>query len=148
MATATKINDFVEDLIDGLHDFDAHSFKIALTNTAPAAESSDPTADGNGVLANITEISYSNYSDDLAVDRTLESVTTALSSGTATVDAANFTITASGGDMAAFRYVYLYNDTASGDPLIAVWDLGSAVTLTNGQSLPINISGSGLLTLA
>lgn len=138
MVAFTKINDFVEDLGNGLHNFGSHSIKIALTNTAPASEVSNPTADGNGVLANITEISYTNYSDDMTVDRTCENVGWVLSSGTATLDVDDIVITASGGALATFRYVYIYNDTATGDPLIGVWDYGSALTLASGDSVTLD----------
>ncbi len=37
MATVTKFNDFSEQSARGVHDFDAHVFKVALTNTAPTA---------------------------------------------------------------------------------------------------------------
>lgn len=52
MATVTKIQDFSEQLIRGVHDFDAHTFKVALTNTAPLAT--------NTVLADITQIAGTN----------------------------------------------------------------------------------------
>lgn len=140
MVAFTKINDFVEDLIDGVHDLGSDSIRIALSNTAPASESSNPTADGNGVLANVTQISYSNYSDDLTVDRVLEGVATVLSAGVATFDANDFTITASGGAIATFRYVYVLNDTPTSpaDPLIGVWDNGSAIDLADGESITID----------
>lgn len=151
MATYTAINDFAEDLALGVHDFTTQSstyqLKIALSNTAPSAEASNPTADGNGVLANVTEISYTNYTDDLTVDRTLESETDVLSNGTFTLDCGDFVITASGGALADFRYIYLYNDTPTSpaDPLIAVWDHGSTISLADGDSANININASGLI---
>jgi len=39
MATSAwnKYQDFTEQLIRGVHDWDAHVFKVALTNTAPTA---------------------------------------------------------------------------------------------------------------
>ena len=52
MATQNKFNQFTKDLVDGVHDFDAHTFKVVLTNTAPVAT--------NTVLANITQISNGN----------------------------------------------------------------------------------------
>ena len=35
MATWTKFQDFSEQLVRGVHDLDAHVFKVALTNTLP-----------------------------------------------------------------------------------------------------------------
>jgi len=153
MATFNHINDFVEDLAVGVHDFSANTnyqLKIALSNTAPASESSNPVSDGNGILANVTQISYTNYTDDAATDRELDSETDVLSSGTFTVDAADLVITASGGSIAAFRYIYLYNDTPTSpaDPLIGYWDYGSALTLTDGDSLTITFDAAGIFSIA
>lgn len=143
MATFNKINDFVEDLGNGVHDFDTHTFKYALSNTAPGSESSDPTADGNGVLANVTEIAYTNLSED----RTVSSTAVTLSSGTASFDGDDEVLTASGGSVGPFRYIYLYNDTASGDPLIGYWDYGSALTLADGETLTLTVA-TVFLTIA
>ncbi len=143
MAAFTKINDFVEDLGNAVHNFGSHTLKVALSNTTPASETSNPTADGNGVLANVTEISYTNYSDDMATDRVCENVGWVLSSGTATLGADDIVITASGGAVATFRYVYIYNDTAVGDPLIGVWDYGSGLTLSSGDSVTLDFGDDG-----
>ena len=60
MASFTKVNDFVVNLANAM-DMNADTFKVALSNTNPTS-GTDATADGNGVLANITEISYTNLS--------------------------------------------------------------------------------------
>lgn len=138
MATFTKINDFVEDLLNGVHNLGSDTIQAALTNTAPGSETSDPTGDGNGVLANITQISYTNYTDDLTSDRVLEGVAVTLASGTATLDANDFTITASGGALADFRYLYLFNQTATNDELICLWDQGSTISLNDGESVAVD----------
>ena len=147
MATYTKIQDWVESLVEGAN-LGSDTFAIALSNTAPASESSNPTLSGNGVIANVTQISYTNYTDDLTADRVLESVTSTESSGTLTFDAGNFTITASGGAIADFRYIYIYDDTLASDPLVAVWDNGAAISLASGDSASINFNASGIFTLA
>lgn len=143
MATFNKINDFVEDLCNGVYDFDTDTFKYALSNTAPASETSDPTADGNGVLANVTEVAYTN----LVEDRTVSSTAVTLSSGTASFDGDDEVLTASGGSVGPFRYIYLYNDTAAGDPLIGYWDYGSALTLADGETLTLTVA-TVFLTIA
>lgn len=143
MASFNKINDFVEDLGNGLHDFDTDVFKYALSNTAPASETSDPTADGNGVLANVTEIAYTN----LAEDRTVSNTVVTLSSGTASFDGDDEVLTASGGSVGPFRYIYLYNDSAAGDPLIGYWDYGSSLTLADGETLTLTVD-TVFLTIA
>lgn len=150
MPITTKVRDFVEDLAEKVHNLGSDNLAIALSNTAPASESSNPTLSGNGVLANVTQISYTNYSDDMTVDRRLQSVTSTESSGTYTLDAADITITASGGALPTFRYVYLYNDTPTSpaDPLILVIDNEAGITLAQGESVTLQFNGSGILTLA
>jgi len=147
MATFTKANDWVDYLVEDV-DMASDTFMIALSNTAPGSETPDPTADTNGVIANVTQISYTNYTDDMTVDRTLENVSSTQTSGTYTFDADDIVITASGGALADFRYVYLYDDTVTGDPIVGVWDNGSAISLGDGDSVTISWSASGIFTVA
>lgn len=147
MPVGIKINDLAEALPEKVHNFASDTLMIALSNTAPASESNNPISSGNGVLANVTQISYTYYTDDMTVDRTLQGVTSDESGGTYTLDASDIEITASGGQVGPFRYVYLYNDTASGDPLILIQDLEETVTITDGSSITLRWSASGALTL-
>ena len=145
MATITIVNDFKEDLGLGLHQFETHVLGLAFSNTAPASETSNPTLDTNGVLANVTQVVYTNYSDDLTTDRqfaTTEYVWS-LSSGTATLNCNDVVVTATASSFGPFQYVYLYNVTAAGNPLIAVWDHGSAITLANAESVTIDFNQDG-----
>ena len=134
MATFNKFNSFVEALAEKTHNLGADTLTVALTNTAPVAT--------NTVLANITEISYTNLSS-----RVLTSVTSSQTGGTYTLDAADLVLTASG-TVPTFRYVVLYNDTATSDELIGYYDYGSAVDLLNGETFTITFDASGILTLA
>lgn len=147
--TFTPINDWLDNMAN-VADMNGDTFKIALTNTAPGSETSDPTADGNGVVANITEIAYTNYTDSLTVDRTLESVTSTQIGGIYTFDCADFTITALGGPIPTFRYLYIFDDTPTSpaDPLVGVWDAGAAVDLNDGDTLNVNINASGIFTIS
>lgn len=152
MATFTKVNDFLLNLHEVI-DIDDDQLELSLSNTAPGSETSNPTADTNGVLANVTEISYTNYSDDLTVDRNLTSgsVTHTQSSGTFTLDyTADIVITASGGALADWRYLYLWDDnpTSPADPLIALWDHGSTISLGDGDSATVAVNASGFYTMA
>lgn len=149
MATGSKIADWIENAMT-VANLSSDSFKIALSNTAPASEASNPTATGNGVLANVTQIAYTNYSDNLTVDRTLESVTFAETAGTTKLDAGDFIITASGGTLATFRYIYVYDDTPTSpaDPLVGVWDHGSGISLADTQTATITFHANGLFTVA
>jgi len=150
-ATFTKINDFIENLANAI-DANADTFAIALSNTAPSGETPDPTTDNNGVIANVTQIdavanltsAYTNYTDSLTTDRQLESVTSTQTSGTYTLDCADFTITASGGAISTWRYLYVADDTVTSpaDPLVGVWDYA------DGDTANININANGLLQIS
>jgi len=151
MATFSKINDFVENLAQAI-DVDGDVWKLALTNTAPASEVPIPTADGNGIEANITDIVYTNYSDDLTVDRVLTAgtLTHALSSGVFTWDyGADIVITAVTGALPTWRYLYIWDDTVTSpvDPLMGVWDHGSAIDLALSDTATISMHASGIFTL-
>ena len=152
MATFTKVNDFVLNLNEAI-DIDDDEIELAFSNTAPASETSNPTADTNGILGNVTQIAYTNWSDDLTVDRVLTAATKThtQTSGTFTFDyGADIVITASGGAIADFRYIYLFDDTVASpvDPLINLWDHGSAVSLADTDSATIQFNASGIYTLA
>jgi hypothetical protein len=136
MATFNKVNDFV---LNAVHNMDLESDQIvvALSNTAPGSESSNPTNDGNGVLANVTEISYTNCSS-----RNVTTTSSTQSGGTYKLVLADITLSASGGDVGPFRYVYLYNDTVTSpaDPLIGYYDYGLSLTLNDGDSFTLDFS--------
>lgn len=134
MATYTKFNSFVEALAEKTHNLSSDTLKVALTNSAPSAS--------NTVLANITEISYTNLSS-----RTLTVSSSAQTSGTYKLVIGDLVLTASGA-VGPFRYVVIYNDTATNDELIAYFDYGSALTMANGDTLTLDFDGSaGLLTI-
>lgn len=140
MAAFQKFNQFTKDLIDGVHDFDAHTFKVMLTLTAPVAT--------NSVKADLTEIAAGN---GYTAGGTATTITTSTSSGTAKATGTDVTFTASGGSIANFRYSVLYNDspTSPADPLIGFWDFGSTVTLTSGNSFLVDYDATnGILTIA
>lgn len=138
MATFTKFNAFVENLAEKVFDLGSDSLKIALCASANA-----PVAT-NAVLADLTEISYTNLSS-----RVVTTTSSAQSSGTYKLILQDLTLTASGGSVAAFRYVVLYDDTAASDQLIGFWDYGSSLTLADGESLTLDFDGSaGALQLA
>ena len=142
MASFTKVNDFVVNLANAM-DLDSDTLAIALTNTDPTA-GTDATADGNGVLANISEIAYTNLSA-----RTLANVTSTQTGGTYKLSADDLVLTASGGSVAPFRYVVVYNDTPTSpaNPLIGYYDYGSSLTLNDGDTFTIDIGTNGILTL-
>ena len=142
MAAYNKFNDFTEQFARGVHDFDAHTFKVALTNTAPTA--------ANTVLADITQIAGTN---GYTTGGTATTITLSETTGTTTVQGTQVVFTASGGAMGTFRYYVLYNDTATSpaDALIAWFDHGAAVTLADTETFTIkfnNTTPGNIFTLA
>ena len=142
MASFTKVNDFVVNLANAM-DLDADTLIVALSNTDPTS-GTDVTADGNGILANVSQISYTNLSS-----RTLANVTSTQTSGTYKLSADDLTLTASGGSVAAFRYIVVYDDsvTSPADPVIGYYDYGTSLTLNDGDTFTIDIGANGILTL-
>jgi hypothetical protein len=145
MATLTyvKLNGFVEHQGLGLHDMAADTFTLALSNTAPAAEASDPSVlTADCILASITEIDYSFCSS-----RVLTNNTGAQAGGVFTFDADNITLTAGGGNIGPFQYIYIYNETSAGDLLVGYYNLGAALTLSDTQTITFTFDAAGILTV-
>ena len=145
MATFNKVNDFV---VNAVHNMDLESDQVvvALSNTAPSSESSDPSSDGNGILGNVTEVAYTNLSSC-----NVTTTSSTQTSGTYKLVLSDITLTSSGGSTGPFRYVYIYNDTVTtpADPLIGYYDYGSSLTLNDGDSLTIDFSAAnGVLQIA
>lgn len=147
MAVTIKIPDFLSNAFNGPIDTNSDVFRIALSNTAPGSESVNPTLPGNGVLANVTQISYTNYADSLTVDRQLQSVASGLVSGVYVFDAADFIIQPTAGALASFRYVYIFDDTPTSpaDPLVLCIDLQEVVSLATNEPYNINFDATGIL---
>ena len=140
MPTPTKFNNFTKHLVDGVHNFASHTFKVVLSPAASA-----PVAT-NTILSDLTQIANGNgYTTGGA---TL-SVSTSTSGGVAKITIVDPVFTASGGSMAAFQYASIYNDTPTSpaDPLICWINYGSAVTLLVGETYTLDFDGTnGVLT--
>lgn len=138
MAAFNKFNSFVEAVAEKKHNLGSDQLVIALCAAANA-----PVA-GNSVLADLTQIAYTNLSS-----RNLTTASSAQTSGTYKLVINDLTLTASGGAVAAFQYIVIYNDTATNDELVGFYDRGSALTLADGESVVLNFDGAaGVLTLA
>lgn len=136
MATYNKFNSFVEAICEKVHNLGSDTLTVALTNSAPSAS--------NTQLTDITQISYTNCSS-----RVITTSSSSQTSGTYKLVLTDLVLTASGGSVGAFRYVVIYNDTATNDELICWFDYGSSITLASGETLTIDFDGTnGLFTLA
>ena len=137
MAVFNKFNSFLEALAEKVHNLGSDQLVVALTAAANA-----PVAT-NTQLSNLTQVSYTNLSS-----RNVTTASSAQSSGTYKLTCNDLVLTASGA-VATFRYVVLYNDTATNDELIGWYDYASDVTLANGETFTINFDDSnGVLTIA
>jgi hypothetical protein len=139
-STLTKFNDFVEQLGKGVHDFSSHTFKCALTNSAPSAS--------NTILSDIIEISATGgYS---AGGYTLSGVVWSEASGVAKLVISDLVITASGGNVGPFQYLVIYNDSATSplNALVGYLSYGAALTLADTEALTSDFDGTnGVLTV-
>lgn len=112
----TPFNCFTEDVAEGRHLLATHQLVVALTNSAPSAS--------NTQLSDITQISYTNCST-----RNVTVTSSSQTAGVYSLVLQDLVLTATGGSVGPFRYIVLYNATASGSPLIAWSDLGSSVSI-------------------
>lgn len=136
MASYQKFNSFVEALAEKVHNLGSDTLKVALSAVAPVAT--------NSVLANLTEISYTNLSA-----RTLTVASSGQTSGTYKLVIDDLTLSASGGAVASFRYITIYNDTASNKELIGFYDYGSSITLADGDQVVLDFDGTnGVIQIA
>lgn len=145
MASFNKLNGFVEHLAEKEHNLGSDQLVVALSNTAPGSEGTPPTGTTAAcILANVTQVAYTNCSS-----RNITTSASAQSAGTYKLTLTDLVLTASGGTVGPFRYVYLYNDTSTSDKLIGYYDYGSSITLADTETFTINFDDSnGVLTIA
>lgn len=135
MATFNKFNSFVEAVAEKVHNLGSDALMVALTNTLPVA--------ANAVLADITQIAYTNLSS-----RAITTSTSAQTGGVYKLVLTDLVLTASGGAVATFRYVVLYNNTATNKELIGWYDYGSGVALADTNTFTVDFDGTnGVLTI-
>ena len=137
MAAFVKFNSFVEALAEKVHNLGADQLKIALTNT-------DPTAAATNYASLTSPLPTTNLSGATPFNVTTSS--SSQTSGTYSLVCADLTLTATG-SVGPFRYIVLYNDTATSDELIGYWDYGSSITLASAETFLIDF-GATVLTLA
>ena len=141
MAAFNKYNDFTRAVLAGTHRFGTHVVKAAFTNTAPDVAHTQ--------LSQINQIATGGgYTGGAGGGLTLDNVTLTTTDGVARVTIDDEVFTASG-TVGPFRYVVLYNDTATNDPLLGWYDYGVPIVLRANESLTLDFDGTnGVLTLA
>jgi hypothetical protein len=139
MASFNKFQCFVGDVANKQHNMNTGTtdvYKVYLTNTAPVAGNTTyntpaDLASGNGYTAGGASIGTITGVDSAGVFSFAGS--------------ANPTFVASGGSIGPFEWAVLYNATSN--RLIAWWDYGLAITLTNGNTFVVSLP-SPILTLS
>jgi hypothetical protein len=145
-ATMNKFNVVVKDIMEGRHNFSADTYKMMLSNTAPAATDT--------VKADIVEINTGNGypAGGAALVRRSE---TGESGGVYKYVVEDLTFTAAGGSIGPFRYIILYNadklrdsNNPNSQILVGWYDYGQSITLQDGESFTIDSSQTdGLIQL-
>lgn len=140
MATFVKYNTFIDEVSKGGHNLQTAVFKAALTNTAPTPASdtvwnttvAPPPAAGSGYTAG---------------GNTLTTTSAAATAGIFKLVLADSVFTAAGGTIGPFRYVVLYNSSAS-NKVVGSYDYGSSITLNDTETFTVDFDGTnGVLTL-
>ena len=137
MATSSlsKFNSFTEALAEKVHNLGSDAITVALTNSAPV--------NTNTVLANITQATYTFLNS-----RLLTVSGSVQTGGVYKLSISDKTLTSTGGSTGPFRYVVLFNDTATNDELIGWYDYGTSITLGDGENLVLNFDdANGVLTI-
>lgn len=139
MAGFVKFNSFVEACAEKVHNLGSDQLKVACTNT-------DPTASATNYASLTSPLASTNLSG--ATPFNVTTLSSSQTSGTYKLVCADLTLTATG-SFGPFRYVVLYNDTATNDELISYWDYGSSVTMNASETFLIDFDGTnGVLTNA
>lgn len=130
----TKINSFVENLAEKQIDLGGAGLTVALTNT-PHTSTWDE-------LADLTEINYTNLTA-----RVITVTSSSQTTGTYSLVLDDLVLTASGA-VGPFRYVYIYDNSSTGDKLCWYYDYGSEVILADTDTFTLNFPVGAAVTIA
>ncbi|MCP4342121.1 MAG: hypothetical protein GY799_25365 [Desulfobulbaceae bacterium] len=142
-ATINTYDTFHHKIANGEIDLDTDEFLILLTTSTHTPAATDDYLDDID-----NEVTGNGYARE-----TLASVTWTETGGVATFDFTDPTWTASGGSIVA-RNWHMVDNTPVGDGAkpLCFWglldDSVADVTITNGNTLEVNINASGLFTLS
>lgn len=137
MATSAwnKFNDFSEQLVRGVHDFDADTFKVVLV------PDTDPPVAADVDLSTITQVANGG---GYTTGGETTTITISETSGTTTVSGTEIVWTGTGSGFGPFRYAVLYNDssTSPADALIAWFDYGSSISVGAGETFTLKFNNA------
>ena len=143
----TVFNVHLQDLGRGVHNLETGDISLGLitTSTTPTAATTGP-AWGAGVTTNLSTNEVTpggNYaSGGPSIGGTYSQT-----SGTATFDVTDVSITSDGSNPTNARWGIIYNETATNNEAIGFIDLGTDVDLSAGD-FTITWSGSGVYTIS
>lgn len=138
MPTLQKNYFFTLDLGSKVFNLTSDTLKLAFTDTAPTT--------ATHVYADIASpLALTNLATSVA----LTSVVFTQTTGTATLGAATWTGTSQTGSFGPFRYIVIYDDSATSKNIIGWYDYGSELTLNGlyGDQFVMTFA-SGILTNA
>lgn len=135
----TKIDKFVLNIGNKVFNLGSDQLKVALTNTLPTASTVNQYSDLTAPLAT------TNLSGATPFNLTTTSYTQ--TSGTSKLIIVDLVLTATG-VVGPFRYIVLYDDTATNKEIIGFYDYGTSVTMGNTDTFTIDFDGTnGVLTI-
>jgi len=142
VATLTKYNSFIDELSKGGHNFSTPpALKLALTNTAPNA-ASDTVWNTTVAPAPAAANGYP------AGGNTLTGVVGTTTGGVFKLVITDTVFTATAGGIGPFRYVILYNSSAS-NKLIGYYDNAASITLADTDTFTTDFDATnGVFTIA
>ncbi len=130
-------NSFLNGMAQKKFDFTSDATStVTLALVAAANAPNLATMDG---VSDLTQIAYTNLSGT----RVLSGVTASQTAGVLPFTADDKTLAASGGNVAAFRYICFFDDDSTGDLLIGMIDYGSDFIIVDGAEFELRFSYDG-----
>jgi hypothetical protein len=141
LAAFVKYNSFIDELCRGGHNLATAVFKAALTNTAPNA-ASDTVWNTTVAPAPAAANGYT------AGGNTLTTASAATTGGVFKLTLNDTVYTSTAGGIGPFRYVLLYNSSAS-NKLVGFYDYGSSTSLADTETFTVDFdAANGVFTVA
>lgn len=140
MAAFTKYNSFIDELSKGGHNLTTAVYKLALTNTAPGV--SDTVWNTTVAPAPAAANGYP------AGGNTLTTTSATTTTGTFKLVLVDSVFTATAGGIGPFRYVILYNSSAT-NKLVGYYDYASSISLADTDTFTTDFdAANGVFTIA